>query len=139
MKAWKEFEALSAKLFKSKRKWANSGEALDFAGVLGDMIAEGQCKLVKQLPLNALTKLVESLQRRDRTATISPVCVKVRRGKGKESEPLVVLSFADFEKLVSMVDFYFRPEIEGARPFPQGRLHLPLRMEGTSSEQPEGR
>lgn len=120
MKAWKEFEALGAKLFKTKREWANSGGKWDFVGVLGDMDVYGQSKLVKQLPLNALTRLIEGLQL-GKDMEITPVCVKVRRGQGNQSEPLVVLSFSDFEKIVAMVDFFLGPILESKKPKPTRR------------------
>lgn len=94
--AWKEFETQSGELFRTKRFWANSGERADFEG---DGV-EGQCKLVKSLSLNALTKLAEEMHERCAAPNkIGVVCVKVRRGKGVKSEPLVVMTFAQFQKL----------------------------------------
>ena len=97
MKAWKQFEADAAALFKTKRFWANSGERLDFAGVVNSLNGEprkvyGQCKLVKSLSLEALTKLAEE-------PGVDVVCVKVRRGAGNPSPALVVMTFANYQRL----------------------------------------
>ena len=98
MEAWKAFERDSAKLFGGKRFWANSGERVDFEGPN----VVGQCKLVKSLSLEALTKLVEEM---DYDAAkkwkLGAVCVKVRRGKGKSSPSLVVMSFEAFEQVLN--------------------------------------
>jgi hypothetical protein len=116
VKAWKQFEADAAALFNGKRFWANSGERLDFegeiyrhhaAGVIHDLIkaeasvthwmhekvkVRGQCKLVKSLSLEALTKLAEE-------PGVDVVCVKVRRGTGKPSPALVVMTFENYKRL----------------------------------------
>ena len=98
MKAWKQFEADSAKLFHGVRFWANSGERLDFEGeVLSFNYTErvkihGQCKLTKKLSLEALTKLAEE-------SGVDVVCVKVRRGSGKTSPALVVMTFDNYRRL----------------------------------------
>jgi hypothetical protein len=92
MSAWKAFERLCADLIQGKRFWANSGERLD---IEGEHII-GQCKLVKHLSLNALTKLAEEMTGQEK---IGIVCVKVRRGCGQESAPLVVMTFDEFKRL----------------------------------------
>ena len=101
MKAWKAFEAAAAALFNGKRFWANSGERLDFEGELRGFTSEGlvdsmkirgQCKLVKTLSLEALTKLAEEKD-------VDVVCVKVRRGAGKPSPMLVVFTEANYRRL----------------------------------------
>ena len=100
MKAWKAFEAAAAALFNGKRFWANSGERLDFEGELyvgsepwGEFVkVHGQCKLVKSLSLEALTKLAEE-------PGVDVVCVKVRRGCGKASPMLVVFTEANYKRL----------------------------------------
>jgi hypothetical protein len=105
MKAWKQFEADAAALFHTKRFWANSGERLDFEGSItrplpgweGDVAANtekvrGQCKLVKNLSLEALTKLAEE-------PGVDVVCVKVRRGAGNLSPALVVMTFDTYRRL----------------------------------------
>lgn len=102
MKAWKVFEADAAALFNGKRFWANSGERLDFEGEVwvndvspGGAHVEkvhGQCKLVKKLSLEALTKLAEE-------PGVDVVCVKVRRGAGKSSPALVVITFDTYRRL----------------------------------------
>jgi hypothetical protein len=103
--AWKQFERDAAALFGGGRFWANSGERLDFKGsvshyepALGTgyrrMLREiqGQCKLVKTLSLEALTKLAEE-------PGVDVVCVKVRRGAGKPSPALVVMTFDNYQRL----------------------------------------
>ncbi len=92
MKAWKQAEADAAAIFKGKRKWANSGERTDFDGVIAGQKISGQCKLVKTLSLEALTKLAEE-------SGIDVVCVKVRRGRGKPSPMLVVFTEESYRKL----------------------------------------
>lgn len=102
MKAWKAFEAAAAALFNGRRFWANSGERLDFAGEVrrlsltdlnpGTTPIRGQCKLVKTLSLEALTKLAEE-------PGVDVVCVKVRRGAGRPSPMLVVFTEANYRRL----------------------------------------
>jgi hypothetical protein len=106
MKAWKAFEASAAALFNGKRFWANSGARLDFEGWVwmpidrseenGDLKVDihGQCKLVKNLSLEALTRLAEEKD-------VDVVCVKVRRGKGKPSPTLVVFTEENYRRLHS--------------------------------------
>lgn len=95
MKAWKQFEADAAALFNGRRFWANSGERLDFEGQIGPagVKVHGQCKLVKTLSLEALTKLAEE-------PGVDVVCVKVRRGAGNPSPALVVMTFENFKRLL---------------------------------------
>lgn len=94
MKAWKKFEADSAAVFGGRRHWANSGEREDFESQL----AVGQCKLMKALSLNALTDLAEEMEAAGRhKGKLGVVCVKARRGSGRPSSPLVVMTFDQFE------------------------------------------
>jgi hypothetical protein len=96
-KPWKQFERDSASLFGGVRFPANIGERVDFHGTR----VRGQCKLVKSLSLEALTKLVEEMDSLTKnTADAGVVCVKVRRGTGKSSPPLAVFSFDGFKKLM---------------------------------------
>jgi hypothetical protein len=91
-KAWKQFEAAAARLFWGARFWANSGERSDFEGRTRDGVrVKGQCKLVKTLSLEALTKLAEEKD-------VDVVCVKVRRGRGCPSPGLVVMTFDKFQE-----------------------------------------
>ena len=103
MSAWKQFERDAAALIQGKRFWANSGERID----IESSWMRGQCKLVKTLSLNALTKLVEEMtfeQKPIDPATGQPksgaVFVKCRRGCGQASEPMVCLSFTEFSRLM---------------------------------------
>lgn len=90
MSAWKQFERDSAALFNGARFWANSGESVDFEGMAGEHTVKGQCKLVKRLSLEQLTRLAEAND---------VVCVKVRRGAGRSSPPLVVMTFDQWRRL----------------------------------------
>lgn len=96
MKAWKKFEADAAAIFRGKRYWAHAGERVDFIGETicrGERnILYGQCKLVKSLSLEALTKLAEE-------PGVDVVCVKVRRGRGKPSPMLVVFTEENYRRL----------------------------------------
>jgi hypothetical protein len=56
----------------------------------------GQCKLVKTLSLNSLTKLCEEMSGQDK---IGVVCTKVRRGCGQVSEPVISMTFREFLRL----------------------------------------
>ncbi len=104
-KPWKLFERVAADLFNGARFWANAGERVDFAGRVGTLGVLGQCKLVKTLSLNALTALAEeeAATADGEKHTIGVVCVKVRRGSGQPSAPLVVMAFSQFEKLKALV------------------------------------
>lgn len=90
-KPFKAFEREAARLFGGLRKWANSGERLDFESAT----VIGQCKLVRRLSLEGLTQLAEEM---DHAATHGPpgkvgvVAVKVRRGRGRPSPMLIVLT-----------------------------------------------
>jgi hypothetical protein len=95
MSAWKQFEREAALLIDGKRFWANAGERLDVEGPW--MI--GQCKLVKTMSLNALTKLAEEMTGQNK---IGAVFVKVRRGCGQVSAPLVVMTFSEFRRLMEL-------------------------------------
>lgn len=89
--AWKQFERDSAEMFGAKRFWSNSGERFDFSS--GSVL--GQCKLTKNLSLEALTQLAEEVQvEATKTGRLGVVCVKVRRGKGKDSPIMVVMTEA---------------------------------------------
>lgn len=93
--AWKQFERDMAALFDTTRFKANTGERLDFESPQ----VIGQCKLRKNLSLEAITQLVEEI---DQVANVAKkfgvVCVKVRRGQGRVSPPLVVMTAETFKK-----------------------------------------
>ena len=94
--AWKIFEAESAALFGVHRAWANSGHRLDFPrpDELDDAPAIGQCKQVQRMSLEELTALAEEMEALGlQSEKLGVVCIKVRRGKGKKSAPLVVMTF----------------------------------------------
>lgn len=91
-KAWKKFERDAASLFLGSRFWANAGERVDFSGRTREGIRiTGQCKLVKTLSLEKLTQLAEE-------EGVDVVCVKRRRGSGKASSGLVVMTFDKFRE-----------------------------------------
>ena len=96
-KAWKQFERHAASLFDGKRHWANSGERVDFESEY----AIGQCKLVKSLSLEALTKLAEEMERDgEAKKKIGVVVTKVRRGSGKSSPTLITMTEMCLARLV---------------------------------------
>lgn len=87
--AWKQFERDSAEMFGAKRFWSNSGERFDFSS--GSVV--GQCKLTKNLSLEQLTALAEEVTvEAMKSSRLGVVCVKVRRGSGKNSPILVVMT-----------------------------------------------
>ena len=101
-KQWKQFERNSAALFGGKRFPANMGHRLDF---LSPQFA-GQCKEVKSLSLEALTQLVEELDElapKEDPPRLGAVCVKVRRGTGRPSPALVVLSATTWQAVQALL------------------------------------
>jgi len=92
--AWKEFERSAARIFLGFRYWANAGERVDVEGTLLGKKVRVQCKLVKTLSLEALTKLAEE-------RGIDVVVVKRRRGKGKQSPTLIVFTESNLLRLLS--------------------------------------
>lgn len=95
-KAWKQLERDAARLWGGKRHPANSGHRIDFESD----IALGQCKLVRVLPLERLTQLAEEVEREAMPkGKLGVVCVKVRRGAGKKSPMLVVMTAATYEQM----------------------------------------
>ena len=89
-KAWKQCEREAAKLFPGgARFWANAGETADFEadGYIG------QVKHRKALSLEAITQLAEQADRDGvRRQKVGVVVLKVRRGAGRKSPLLVVLT-----------------------------------------------
>jgi hypothetical protein len=100
--AWKSFEAVSAKLFGETRCWANSGERLDFPPKSDtEATVLGQCKNVKVISGNEITKLAEEVGGLADAYPnkIGVVCFKIRRGRGQPSASIVAMTFEQFEKL----------------------------------------
>ena len=58
----------------------------------------GQCKLVHTMSVNTLSKLAEEMAALAAPSQIGIVCLKVRRGRGRISAPLVVMTFAQAER-----------------------------------------
>jgi hypothetical protein len=86
---WKQFERDCADLFGGARFWSNSGEAIDVESPT--VIA--QCKLVKRLSLESLTQLAELAERQAMGKfKAGVVAIKVRRGHGRFSPTLVVMT-----------------------------------------------
>jgi tRNA(Met) C34 N-acetyltransferase TmcA len=95
-RTWKQFETEVARLLGGKRFWANSGEAIDVesAGYVA------QCKLVRTCSLESLTQLAELVERQAALkAKAGVVAIKVRRGRGKSSPLLMVVTAATWERL----------------------------------------
>ena len=86
---WKAFEREVAALLGGKRYWANSGEQLDVVSAT----TTAQCKLVRRMSLEALTQLAEVSAHEGMLAQKAGVVViKVRRGRGRRSPALVVMT-----------------------------------------------
>lgn len=95
--AWKAFERTIGDAIDGGRHWANSGEAVDCSSHYACV----QCKLVKTLSLEALTQLAETTEAQAiaRQKPLGIVAVKRRRGRGKPSEPLIVMTLASWLRL----------------------------------------
>lgn len=96
--AWKQFERHAASIFDGKRYWANAGERVDFESEW----AVGQCKLVKSLSLEKLTRLAEEMEREgEEKQKMGVVVTKVRRGSGKTSPTIITMTESSLAKLVA--------------------------------------
>lgn len=115
--AWKKFERDVAALLGGKRFWANSGERLD---VESDT-AIAQCKLVKQMSLAELTALAEEVEREAAPKfKAGVVAVKLRRGRGRSSPMLLVVTEATWRRMNGGADDCARGMVGGESPS-QGR------------------
>lgn len=95
-KPWKAFEREAAALVRGRRFWANSGEACDVEGPF----AVGQCKHVRALSLNALAELAETAEKQGQQKfKAGVVIVKPRRGRGRSSPTLVVMTATTWRAL----------------------------------------
>ncbi len=92
---WKKLERQAAALFGAKRAWANSGESLDFESSR----YVGQVKLRRTMSLEELTVLSEQVERDAGPHRVGVVVVKRRRGPGRESPILVVVTAAMWKRL----------------------------------------
>ena len=97
-KPWKAFERQVARLLGADgaRYWSNSGESIDCesAGFIA------QCKLVRTCSLSALTALAEMVERQAAPKNkAGVVAIKLRRGKGRSSPTLFVVTAATWERL----------------------------------------
>lgn len=93
-RAWKAFERDSAAFFGTTRFPANTGGRADFACPRW----VGQCKLVKTMGLPELARLAEEMGRLALGNQVGVVCVKLRRGRGRPSEPFLVMTLAQAER-----------------------------------------
>lgn len=92
-KSWKKYERVCATAFGGERFWANSGERLDFEGPH----VVGQCKEVKSMSLSELTALAEETAAAGKLkGKVGVVCAKLRRGAGRPSAPLVIMTMDQF-------------------------------------------
>lgn len=97
-KPWKKAERRAADIMCGKRAWANSGERAD-SDPEQSLASVWQTKEVKKLSLEALTQLAEEMQvMGESLGKCGSVCVKVRRGRGKKSPWLVVMTDDMFRK-----------------------------------------
>ena len=94
MSAWKQFERDCAAFFGTARFPANTGGKVDFESEF----VVAQCKLVRTMSLSNLTQLAEQMANTAAGNQVGIVCVKLRRGRGRKSAPLVVMTFAQAEQ-----------------------------------------
>lgn len=107
-KAWKQHERRCAELIGGKRYPANQGGRIDIEGPY----FIGQCKEVRTLSLAALTKLVEEIDLLAESQANHPLgilCVKLRRGAGRKSPTLMIVSDKAWRHLY---DGYTKPVME---------------------------
>ena len=108
-KPWKAFERECARLIGGTRYAANSGALIDCES--STVVA--QCKLVKTLSLSALSDLAETAERQGAVKwKAGVVAVKVRRGHGRRSPVLVVMTETVWRQL------HGEPEPEPPEPTP---------------------
>lgn len=101
MPGWKAFERDVARLFDGRRFWANSGESIDVEGPT----VVAQCKLVQRLSLESLTQLAETAERQGlQKFKAGVVAVRVKRGRGRPSPTLIVLTEAMWRQLHGPVE-----------------------------------
>jgi hypothetical protein len=100
-RAWKALEREIARLLGGQRYWANSGRSIDVE-------SEGylaQVKHVKTCSLEQLTQLVEQVERDAApTRKVGLVAIQRRRGKGRASPALMVMTAATWERLHGRAD-----------------------------------
>jgi hypothetical protein len=95
-RCWKAFEREVASLLGGRRYWANSGEAID---VESDLVV-AQCKHVAQCSLEQLSQLVEQVEiQASRKFKAGVVAIKARRGHGRPSPMLMVMTSDTWERL----------------------------------------
>ena len=98
-KPWKAFERWCAQFIGGRRHTANQGDRVD---VESDG-ALFQCKEVKTISLNTLTCLAKEMSgRANHKNKVGGVLVKVRRGGGLKSVPLIVLTADMFDQYFSL-------------------------------------
>lgn len=99
-KPFKAFEREVAALIGGTRYPANSGHALDCEGP--GIVA--QCKLVSRLSLEDLTQLAEvAAAQGSAKGKLGVVAVKVRRGAGHPSPPLMVMTFEQWTRWCAVI------------------------------------
>jgi hypothetical protein len=90
-RAWKHFERAVATLFNGRRFWANSGETMDVEGPT----VVAQCKHVARMSLEQLSQLAEVSEKQGTLKQkTGVVAIKVRRGHGRHSPILIVMTEA---------------------------------------------
>jgi hypothetical protein len=100
-RAWKSFERAVAGLLGGRRHWSNSGQQIDVESER--YIA--QCKHVQTCSLEQLTQLAEQVEREAALRSkAGVVAIRCRRGKGKASPTLMVMTAATWERLHGRAD-----------------------------------
>ena len=101
MSAWKQFEREVGLLIDGRRFWANSGEQIDVEGA--SIVA--QAKLVQRMSLEALTQLAETVEEQGRQRRKSGiVAIKCRRGRGRPSPTLIVMTAQTWRVLYDKIN-----------------------------------
>ena len=94
-KPFKEFEREVARLLSGVRFPANTGGAVDVAS---DTIL-ASCKLRKIFGLNALAEEAERMERQAQgTLKVGVVAIKPRRGSGRKSPILIVMTAGEWAR-----------------------------------------
>jgi hypothetical protein len=85
---WKDFERRVADVVGGKRHWANAGGKVDIE--TDNLVI--QCKEVKAMPLNQLSKLVVMIEEEGkRVGKTGLVAIKSHEGRGHPTPALVVM------------------------------------------------
>jgi hypothetical protein len=95
-RAWKRAEREAAKTLGGRRFWANSGEDIDVESAAFVC----QVKNVQSCSLAQLEQLAREAERQGvQRQKVGLVWIKQRSGRGRETEPLIVMTQAAFRSM----------------------------------------